>query len=328
MREQFNLPVKSMQESKKGIIIAIVVIITALTGILMIVKNKESVIFTANLLSMNKKIESSTPLVTNYPDPVYDVSISVDKKLIKVMSSGTVADALCSAEIQLDDNDLINIGLSEKLNEFTSIQINRVEVMQEVYIEVIDYATEYKEDETLTLGHQEVIVDGVEGEVEKLVEHTYIDGELISSDIINEDVTEPVDEVVLMGTKKSNYIAEMSISKLDVPDDLVLDENGVPVSYSSVYTGKSCAYSAKPTAKTASGKQVKVGYVAVDPSLIPYGTELYIATTDNSAVYGYAIAADTGTALLDGRILVDLFMGSYEDSCDWGARQVNIYVLD
>ena len=119
----------------------------------------------------------------------------------------------------------------------------------------------------------------------------------------------------------------MSISQLDVPDYLALDENGVPTSYSNVLTGKSCAYSANPSAKTASGRQVKVGYVAVDPAIIPYGTELYIVSTDGKYVYGYAVAADTGTALLDGRILVDLFMESYDASCDWGAKHVNIYIL-
>ena len=58
------------------------------------------------------------------------------------------------------------------------------------------------------------------------------------------------------------------------------------------------------------------------------GTELYIASTDGKIVYGYAVAADTGIALMDGRVLVDVFCDSYASSCKWGAHQVNVYILD
>ena len=50
-------------------------------------------------------------------------------------------------------------------------------------------------------------------------------------------------------------------------------------------------------------------------------------STDGKHVYGYAIAADTGAALMDGRIMVDLFVDSYQSACNWGIHQVNIYVL-
>ena len=70
-----------------------------------------------------------------------------------------------------------------------------------------------------------------------------------------------------------------------------------------------------------------MGHVAVDPSIIPYGTRLYIIATDGT-VYGYAIAADTGTFIERGDILVDVYMASYEESCQWGLKDVNMYVLD
>lgn len=261
------------------------------------------------------------------PKKEYDVKISVDGKTLGVRCSGTVNDALAAANVDVYDDDLINIGLSERLNANTEIIVNRVNIVEEVQIETIEYATKYKEDNNYTIGYSEVVVDGEEGEVETTFRHVYVDGELVSTAVVDEDVTEPVDEVVLVGTKEYNPIDDFSISHIPAPLDLTLDENGVPVSYSKVLTGKSCAYSARPGAGTASGRKAMVGHVAVDPNIIPYGTELYITTTDGSAVYGYAIAADTGTALMDGLILVDLFMESYEASCDWGARQVNIYIL-
>lgn len=270
---------------------------------------------------------SETAVKTVIPPKEYDVKISVDGKNIGIKCAGTVNDALAAANIDVYDDDLINIGLGEPLNANTEIIVNRVNIVEEVQIETIDYATKYKEDNNYTIGYSEVVVDGEEGEIETTLRHIYVDGELVSSSVVDEDITEPVDEVVLVGTKEYNPIDDISISQLSAPMDLVLDENGVPKSYQKVLTGKSCAYSARDGAGTASGRKAMVGYVAVDPNIIPYGTELYITTTDGSAVYGYAIAADTGTALMEGRILVDLFMESYDASCKWGARQVNIYIL-
>ncbi len=330
MSRPIKLPLKSLQDVKKhklvsiataaaaGIVILLLVIFTAVG------KSNEPV-FNADIVNTPCSAEKT---VTVNPNPFCKVKIYADGNNYVVRARGTVSDAISTAGIEVDDDDLINIGLSERLNDNTDIVINRVDYVTEVKLETIDYATEYKEDDSYVVGFSKVLVDGEEGELAKTICHTYVDGKLASSDIVSTEVTEePVDEVIVQGTAEVNPIAAMSISQLDVPDYLTLDENGVPTSYSNVLTGKSCAYSAKPTAKTASGRQVKVGYVAVDPSIIPYGTELYIVSTDGKYVYGYAVAADTGTALLDGRILVDLFMESYDASCDWGAKQVNIYIL-
>lgn len=116
------------------------------------------------------------------------------------------------------------------------------------------------------------------------------------------------------------------ISRLALPAGLELDENGVPVNYVRKLTGKSCAYTADPGDLTASGREVFQGYVAVDPDIIPYGTALFIIA-DDGTVYGYAIAADTGTSVMAGDILIDLYMDEYSDCVSWGARQVTVYIL-
>lgn len=330
MSRPIKLPLKSLQDVKKHKIVSIATAAAAGIVILLLVifgavgKNSEPV-FEADIVNASRMGEKT---ITVNPNPYCKVNIFADGNNYVVRAKGSVADAIDAAGIEVDDNDLINVGLSEPLNASTNIVINRVEYVTEVKLEAIEYATEYKEDDSYVIGFSKVLIDGEEGELAKTICHTYVDGKLASSDIVSTEVTEePVDEVIVQGTAEVNPIAAMSISQLDVPDYLALDENGVPTSYSNVLTGKSCAYSANPSAKTASGRQVKVGYVAVDPSIIPYGTELYIVSTDGKYVYGYAVAADTGTALLDGRILVDLFMESYDASCDWGAKQVNIYIL-
>lgn len=117
-----------------------------------------------------------------------------------------------------------------------------------------------------------------------------------------------------------------SVSMFEVPEDLYLDENGVPVNYTQVLSGKSCAYTAEPGALMSTGKTVDQGYVAVNPDIIPYGSKLYIVA-DDGEVYGYAIAADTGGSVRKNHIIVDLFMWSYDDCIQWGAKNVTIYVL-
>ncbi len=119
---------------------------------------------------------------------------------------------------------------------------------------------------------------------------------------------------------------EEAVSLLDVPEWLSFDENGVPTEYVNVLTGNACAYTADPDALMSTGKAVFQGYVAVDPDIIPYGSELYIVAEDGE-VYGYAIAADTGYSVRKGHIIVDLFMNEYDDCIQWGNKPVNVYVL-
>ena len=72
-----------------------------------------------------------------------------------------------------------------------------------------------------------------------------------------------------------------------------------------------------------------MGYVAVDPKIIPYGTKLWIVAHGNTGfVYGYALAADTGGAMLSGKNFVDLYYDTYYECVLNGLRYVDVYVLE
>ena len=114
----------------------------------------------------------------------------------------------------------------------------------------------------------------------------------------------------------------MPVSSLEGPE-LV---NGVPSTYRAVYTGRATGYTAS-RGRGASGLGLYYGTVAVNPNQIPYGSKLYITSTDGRLVYGYAIATDTGGAMLNGSVLVDLFMETYYEAAAVGAMQVNVYVI-
>ena len=67
------------------------------------------------------------------------------------------------------------------------------------------------------------------------------------------------------------------------------------------------------------GVQLTQGMVAVDPSVIPLGTRLYVPG------YGYGVAADTGGAIVGDRI--DLCFDTGQQAVDYGRQPVTVYVL-
>lgn len=72
--------------------------------------------------------------------------------------------------------------------------------------------------------------------------------------------------------------------------------------------------------RTATGRRAGRGVVAVDPSVIPLGTRLYIPG------YGYGVAADTGGAIKGHRI--DVCFDTAAEAIRWGRRRVTVVVLD
>lgn len=171
-------------------------------------------------------------------------------------------------------------------------------------------------------GKTKLVREGTNGFRIATYSHKIVDGEIIESEMVAANITQnPVPEKVLVGQKGA------PISPLDF--DYEFDADGAPVGYTSVLTNcKATGYSARAGALTASGRKAVVGTCAVNPKVIPYGTKLYIASADGSFVYGYCIAADTGTSMLNGTIDVDLFYETYEESCLNSLRTVNIYILD
>lgn len=72
--------------------------------------------------------------------------------------------------------------------------------------------------------------------------------------------------------------------------------------------------------QTASGMKPAEGIVAVDPSVIPLGTELYVEG------YGDAIAGDTGGAIKGNRI--DLFMESRGQALEYGRQKIKVRIKE
>lgn len=74
------------------------------------------------------------------------------------------------------------------------------------------------------------------------------------------------------------------------------------------------------TPETATGTYPTVGRtIAVDPSVIPYGTEVYIP-----AFNGVFIAEDTGGMINGNKI--DIYMSHGDKAREWGRKNIEVYV--
>ncbi|WP_373325884.1 peptidoglycan-binding protein [Sporomusa paucivorans] len=96
-----------------------------------------------------------------------------------------------------------------------------------------------------------------------------------------------------------------------------------PSRYSRSIVMKASAYTAHDPGNgsyTYRGNYLRKGLVAVDPSVIPLGTRLYIKG------YGYAVADDIGSAIKGNRI--DLAYENRREALAFGVRQVTVYILD
>ena len=237
---------------------------------------------------------------------------------------GTVEQALTAAHITLSEDDKVEPSLKTALKDGLTITVTRIEFVERVELESIPFKTVEKTDSSLSAGRKVQKQVGAEGIRERVFCDKVVNGKVESSkELRSSVVTEPTDDVWMVGPKKSSPVAK--------PAGVVTDASGKPKHYKSCLTGVATAYTSdrgNAGTVTASGARAQVGIVAVNPEVIPLGTKLYIASPDGSVVYGYAVAGDTGGAMYSGEALVDLFFDTYDECIRFGRRTMNVYILE
>lgn len=249
----------------------------------------------------------------------FTVTVEADGEALPVrMLQGTVAEALESAGVTLGEHDYTEPALDADVYIGQTIEVHRVRYEETEEYEVIPCETRYVYTSLYYRNQSKVTVEeGNEGQRLVTTRERWVDGVLESAEVIDATNTiEPQHTVV------KSYAAGAPVSPLTGPDGTT----SAPSSYTKVLTGRATGYYAS-RGRGASGLGLGYGTVAVDPNVIPYGTLLYIASTDGQFVYGYAIATDTGTALKSGRVLVDLFYETRAESMINGVIDVNVYVV-
>ena len=274
---------------------------------------------------------------------------------------------LCtSLEIALERMDClptvsytVDLPLDTVLTEDTTVNVGYNYVMQESVFEEIPYETVYTDTDSLYEGEEKVAVEGENGLSKKEYKVSYRDGAEISRELVSEQtVTQPVTQEIQRGVKQksavsvsaapaksesssssaavsdcssgitsSSEVNDRLVSPLSVGSTIEVDENGRPLNYSKCITAVATAYCPEDGNTTAIGEPAQLGYIAVNPRQIPYGTIMYIRSSDGSYIYGVAKAADTGGFISNSTVKVDLFFWNRSSAYDFGRRNVEIYFL-
>lgn len=149
-----------------------------------------------------------------------------------------------------------------------------------------------------SLGADETVIvkEGTPGKRQVEVEEFLSDGKVIRSGIIKEEtIEEGTKGIIRTGNKEGTvgWVTTMNATAYHPSDG-----NGLGI--------------------TATGTRAGYGTVAVDPSVIPLGTRVYIPQ------YGDAIAADTGGAIKGNKI--DLCMETFEECYNFGRQDVEVFI--
>ena len=241
---------------------------------------------------------------------------------------GLEVDGVCGAETYkllraaaYDEIDIANYTPGDYVPEppkTVSATVNSVLGVINTVSEVAQYA-----------GVGDVIKLGMEGEgvvylQNKLIEHGFYDGEadgVAGTSTINA----LKDFQYSRGMKADGICGRRTYSALE---DAPLNLNDYEFSsevpdFSRVIRVEATAYSsAEPgmSAYTALGTICQHGVIATDPSVIPLGTKVFIPG------YGYAVAEDTGGAIVGHKI--DVAFDTVAECFEFGRQIIDIYIVD
>ena len=241
----------------------------------------------------------------------------------------TVAQLLDRMGIEAGPLDMIGVDADGSPVEIT---IGEQLVCYETVQEVTPSPVTYQYSSILPTWSETVVKQGQDGVHKEIYEVVYSGGQEVSRQLVEVSDTQPTETVIKKGTLENFAPNDAKVSNIVTNSDgsgkLVL-ENGQEVTFSKTMTMKATAYTTGDPGVgtiTASGSTVHLGTVGVDRSQLPFGTKMYIVTSDGSYVYGFSIAEDTGGAIRKNRI--DLYHNTYNDCIQFGVRNCTVYILD
>ncbi|MEG0310611.1 MAG: G5 domain-containing protein [Eubacterium sp.] len=154
--------------------------------------------------------------------------LKVDGKAIPYKSGeDTVGELLAKNEVTYDaDDQVIPAAETPLTTEVKEIKVARLEVKEEKLQKDIPFEIEEKENATLAEGDKKVSTPGVVGKADAVDKVTYQDGvEIARETIALTPITQPVKEVVDVGTKKPNNTEAIG-SDFDLICAIVAHEGG------------------------------------------------------------------------------------------------------
>ena len=245
------------------------------------------------------------------------------RRMVTSTYGETVGELLERVNLTLKEGDAVDVDLAAETYNGMVLNIDRWTTGIAYVTEEVPFETEYVETNKMIRGNEEVVTEGVNGELLHTAQVTYFNGQEVSREIIaTEQTLAPVNQVVKQGT----FDAEPG--KLTIKDGVIVTADGEIYTYTRTMQAKATAYThtdAGCDMITATGTTVHWGTVAVDPKKIPYGTKMFIVSNDGKYVYGLSAAEDCGGSIKGNRI--DLYMPTTSECFSFGVRNCTVYFL-
>ena len=271
----------------------------------------------------------------------------------------TTGSLLARMGITPGTGDTLSCSSETQTYDGMTIELVHTETRIEEEDTVVPYPVNYYEDPDLEPGAEIVLVAGQNGLTHVKSEVTYRNGKEVSRTVVQETVqTKPVTQLVIRGVDRtimeqpadpepaeqaapaaSSGTASGSSSSgssssggsrydgsAETSGNVIMTSSGESYTYVDVMTCSATAYTCESyVGHTYSGTLARVGAIAVDPTVIPLGTKMYVVSNDGQYVYGYCVAEDIGGGIKGNKI--DLYFDTYAECWDFGVRMCTVYIL-
>lgn len=255
------------------------------------------------------------------------ITIDYCGEVITASSYGeTLGDVLSREGIATYGNYTLSHKLDQQTFDGMQVRISNVVETQETYTVELTPEVRYCDDPTMEAGKEKVLVEGSAGQVLRTANVVYLNGVEQSRTVLEETVLEqPVERIIAVGTGEN---VGQDNGGIYIGDGIIVLPTGEVLSYLYADTFVATAYTHMDpgcSTTTATGTAVHWGTVAVDPTVVPYGTRMFIMTPDGSYVYGIGTAEDCGGGVKGKH--VDLYVPAMEYAYEVGRQNVTVYFL-
>ena len=310
------------------------------------------------------ELEEEDTYETGYADGMNQITVR-RMQMVTVINRGaqsvigtygeTAGSLLARMGITPGAGDTLSCSSETQTHDGMTIELVHTETRIEEEDTTVPYPVNYYEDPDLEPDAEIVLVAGQNGLTHVKSEVTYRNGKEVSRVIVQETVkTKPVTQLVIRGVDRtimeqpadpepaeqaapaaSSGTASGSSSSsggsrydgsAEMSGNVIMTSSGESYTYVDVMTCSATAYTCEGyVGHTYSGTLARVGAIAVDPTVIPLGTKMYVVSNDGQYVYGYCVAEDIGGGIKGNKI--DLYFDTYAECWDFGVRMCTVYIL-
>lgn len=270
-------------------------------------------------------------------DGVSEINICRGQKLLvdyygqqmEVMSRGeTVEELLTRLNLTWGERDVISVPQDSQTYDGMEVTVAQMVQENQTYTAVLPCETIYCADPALPEGTQKTLTEGEDGQLRCEATVTYLNGIEAEREVFSRQViSQPVNEIIAVGSGP-RCDAEVGPSMPHIGDGIITLPTGEVLTFTEKVSCLATAYHCEGyVGTTATGTRARVGAIAVDPEVFPYGTRFYIMTRDGEYIYGIATAEDCGSKQFIYGTRLDLFFDTEYECVQFGARMCDVYIL-